>query len=153
MHSRIAIDPTLLEDLISFYGEFFNLPPLAAKIQAFLIFDFDRQGVTFEELVEAFSVSKSSVSTTLHLLLDIGLIKELPIEGRRRLFSINNEFIQLRFEELLKRLKLEDSLFERLMEFRGTQGKYSQEKYEVYRNLIKNSISNIENSLEQLYNE
>ncbi|MHA6697684.1 GbsR/MarR family transcriptional regulator [Chryseobacterium sp. A301] len=153
MRSRIAIDPSLFEDFVSFYGEFFHLPPLAAKIQAFLIFDFDRQGVTFEELVEAFSASKSSISTNLHLLLEIGLIKEIPKESRKRFFSINNEFIRLRFEELLERLKSERSLFERLMVFRGTQGEYSKEKYEIYSNLIENSIANIENSLRQLYNE
>ncbi len=153
MHSRFNIDQALFEDWAAFFGECFHLPPLAAKIQALLIFDFTREGVTFEELVAAFSVSKSSISTSLHILLDIGLITELSKVGRKRYFSINNEFVKLRFEELLERLTTELGLYDRLIAHREAQGEDHQEKYQIYRTLIKNSIDNIKNSLSQLYNE
>jgi hypothetical protein len=43
----MEIDKEIFQDLVKFYGEAFHLPPLAAKIYAYLIFDFEKKGVCF----------------------------------------------------------------------------------------------------------
>ncbi len=153
MSEQIAVDPVLFEDMVNFYSEFFHLPPLASKIHTYLIFDLARRGITFEEIVEEFSVSKSTVSTSLHLLLHLQLIREEKSEGRKRRFFINHGFTKIRFEQLLQRLQKEDELLGRLSEHFAKQGTYPKSKFGVYRDILKVSIQNIENALRRLYHE
>lgn len=149
MKERIQVDPALFEDMVAFYGEFFHVPPLAAKIHSYLIFDLARTGVTFDELVEALGASKSTVSTSLHLLISNELVHE-KIEGRKRRFFINHEFTRIRFEQLLGRLKRELSLLERLGEHFKSQDFTPLDKFYVYQEMLNNSINNIDNSLSKI---
>ena len=90
MNSKLEIDQELFCEMMKFYGETLNLPPLSAKIYAYLIFDFERKGICFEEFVEVFSASKSSVSSNLNLLLNADLIIDFTkINERKRFFKIN----------------------------------------------------------------
>jgi len=61
-YKNMEIDERIFQEMVSFYGKNFSLPPLSAKIYSYLIFDFERKGVCFDHLVEALHVSKSSVS-------------------------------------------------------------------------------------------
>jgi hypothetical protein len=78
----MEIDKEIFQDLVKFYGEAFHLPPLAAKIYAYLIFDFEKKGVCFDHFVEILHASKSSVSSNLNLLLTSGLIKDFTKNRR-----------------------------------------------------------------------
>lgn len=148
-----SVEPSIYQDLVSFYGEVFHLPPLAAKINSLLIFDFERQGITFEGLVDYFQASKSTVSTSLQLLLEHRLITEKQSATRKRYFVSNDHFVRIRFEEIVRRLKKELTLIDRLSEFRGAEEVELQEKFNIYRKLLTNNLNNIENSLRQLYDE
>lgn len=148
-----SVEPSIYQDLVSFYGEVFHLPPLAAKINSLLIFDFERKGISFEELVDYYKASKSSVSTSLQLLLEHRLIAEKESASRKRYFVTNDRFIRIRFEEIVRRLQIELTLIDRLSDFRGEQDGASQQKLLIYRELLTNNLNNIENSLRQLYDE
>lgn len=137
--------------MLKFYGKIFNLPPLAAKIYTFLIFDFERKGRTFEELVDTFSVSKSSVSTSLNLLINNNLINDLnKIDERKRYFTINHNFFKIRLIEIMSMLEEELYIIHELEHLNIEEIKLHKEKNKVYKALLQNNIKNIKESLTQL---
>jgi hypothetical protein len=50
MHKSIEIDEKIFQDAVKFYGTIFNLPPLASKIYAYLLFDYEKVGITLMSL-------------------------------------------------------------------------------------------------------
>ena len=147
MEKKFEIDQILFQDLVQYYGGLFNLPPLAAKIYCFLFFDFERKGVSFEELMHIFQVSKSSVSTSLCLLLQLELLKEYSKIGeRKRNFVINEDYAKFKFVKIISNLKEEISILDRLQAFRGE----NSEQYLWYRDMVNKNIEIMQNSLDKL---
>lgn len=137
--------------MVRLYSKTFNLPPLASKIYAYLIFDFDRQGLTFDDLVEALSASKSSVSTNLNLLLSNNLVQDInKLEERKRYFAVNDNFIKIRFSEIVDRLKEEIKIINALNRFNKNQSESAKERINIYKDLLEKNIDNIEKSLSKL---
>ena len=153
MKTNLKIDAEIYQELIDFYGGIFSLPPLSAKIYAYLIFDFDKKGHTFDELVETFCASKSSISSSVNFLLNANLIKTInKIDERKRYFIINEDFVKIRFEEIVNRMKREIKILDQLNNYRESQLESSQlsERYSIYRRLLEKNIENIENTLNKL---
>ena len=153
MKTNLKIDAEIYQELIDFYGGIFSLPPLSAKIYAYLIFDFDKKGHTFDDLVETFCASKSSVSSSVNFLLNANLIKTInKIDERKRYFIINNDFVKIRFEEIANRMKQEIKILDQLNKFKATQvaDENVLERYFIYKSLLENNIENIEKTLEKL---
>ena len=153
MNNKIKIEPEIYQELIDFYGGIFSLPPLSAKIYAYLIFDFDKKGHTFDDLVETFCASKSSISASINFLLNANLIKTVnKIDERKRYFVFNDDFVKFRFEEIVNRLKREIKILDQLNNYRESQLESSQlsERYSIYRSLLEKNIENIENTLNKL---
>ncbi len=149
--SFLNINKDVFCDLARFYGETFNLPPLSAKIYAYLIFDFENRGVCFDEFVGVFSASKSSVSSNLNLLLNLNLIKDFNrIDERKRSFLINENYIKIRFEEIITKMKQEISILETLNVFRNECLGNCDEKFELYKSLLNKNITNIQETLLKL---
>ncbi|QBO57925.1 transcriptional regulator [Chryseobacterium salivictor] len=147
----IQIDKALFCDMVKFYGEAFHLPPLAAKIYSYLIFDFEREGVSFDEFVVVFSASKSSISSNLNLLLNLNIITDFnKIDERKRFFVMNEKYMKIRFEEIIEKMESELSLLNKLKAFRNTSDENALRKFEVYSNLFNKSITNIKDTLDQL---
>lgn len=153
MNNKIKIEPEIYQELIEFYGTLFNLPPLSAKIYAYLIFDFDKKGHTFDELLEVFCASKSSISSSINFLLNNNLIKTInKIDERKRYFIINEDFVKIRFEEIVNRMKREIIILDQLNKFKTEQladGNLS-ERYYIYKSLLEKNIDNIEDTLQKL---
>lgn len=134
--------------MVRLYGKTFNLPPLAAKIYGYLIFDFKREGLSFDEIVSIFSASKSSVSTSLCLLLSNNLIIDFnKVNDRKRYFSMNENFMKLRFVEIVDRLKEEIDIIEGLEEFDKKKSDQLNVRSQAYKSLLRKNIKNIEESL------
>ncbi len=134
--------------MVRLYGKTFNLPPLAAKIYGYLIFDFKREGLSFDEIVTIFSASKSSVSTSLCLLLSNNLIIDFnKVNDRKRYFSMNENFMKLRFVEIVDRLKEEIDIIEGLEEFDKKKSDQLSVRSQAYKSLLRKNIKNIEESL------
>lgn len=137
--------------MVRLYSKTFDLPPLAAKIYAYLIFDFDRHGLAFDDLVEALSASKSSVSTNLNLLLSNNLVQDInKLEERKRYFVVNDNFIKLRFGEIVSRLKEELNIVKALDRFNENRSNSVKERNKIYQDLLEKNIDNIEQSLSKL---
>jgi len=151
LNSKLRIDEKIFCNITRLYGNTFNLPPLAAKIYAYLIFDFEREGLSFDELVEVFGVSKSSVSTNLNLLISNKLITDFnKLDERKRFFRINEDFIKIRFSQILERLKEEIKIIEQLEKFNPIQSENAKNRSKTHKSLLEKNISNIEESLSKL---
>lgn len=146
----IEIDKQLFCDMVSFYGDVFHLPPLAAKIYSYLIFDFDRNGVPFDEFVEIFCASKSSVSCNLNLLLNLNIIKDFnKIDERKRFFVMNEQYMKIRFEEIIVKMEREVSILNQLKTFMNTDDESVLRKFKIYTTLFEKNISNISETIDQ----
>lgn len=154
MDQNFRTDQPLEAEFAHFYRRAFNLPPLAAKIVAYLLFDFEHRGLTFHELTELFASSKSSVSSALNLLLDIGLIKDFTKPDERKRYFVNNpQYVRIRLENIVDKLKTEVDLLDRLFEFKENVAPDEYNKFVIYRSLLTNNITNIQDSLTKLYDE
>ena len=151
MFTKFEIDKTILDDYSKFYEQFYELPPLAAKVISLLQFDFDKAGVTFDELKDYFSASKSSVSNAVNLLLSKNLIIDFKLALRRkRYFTINPDYPKIKLGEIVEKLETEISLLERIQNtIKVTQDKDYQD-FIIYKNLLQNNINDIKVSLRKL---
>lgn len=137
--------------MVKFYGEAFHIPPLAAKIYAYLIFDFDRKGVPFDDFVEVFAASKSSVSSNLNLLLNLNIIKDFnKIDERKRFFVMNEKYMKIRFEEIIDKMERELSILNKIKEIRNPSETEILKKFEIYKDIFQKNISHLKESLDQL---
>ncbi len=107
--------------LIEMFGIFFekthHLPPLASRILGNLIIDGYKTGLTFEELVERMSASKSTVSTSLNLLLKTEKITYYTICGDRKKYYKPSP-LSTRLEHYLKMIDLEKNIIEKMFNYR-----------------------------------
>ena len=154
LKKSIEIDEEIFQDAVKFCSTMFNLPPLASKIYSYLIFDFEKVGITFDEFVDVFAASKSSVSTNIKLLLNAQLIIDVnKIDERKRYFYTNSEYKKIRFEKIVQKMQDELDLIENLRKFRKMKkvdDKDFEDKMEVYKSLLNKNIVNIQESLNKL---
>lgn len=151
MHKSIEIDEKIFQDAVKFYGTIFNLPPLASKIYAYLLFDYEKVGITFDEFVEVFSASKSSVSTNISLLLNAELIVDHnKMDERKRYFFTNDEYKRIRFEKIVQKMQDELKLLDDLDQFKKNQEDGHNERMEAYKALLNKNIIHIQESLNKL---
>ena len=151
MNKSIEIDEKIFQDAVKFCSTMFNLPPLASKIYSYLIFDFEKVGITFDEFDEVFSASKSSVSTNITLLLNAQLINDVnKIAERKRYFFTNNDYKKIRFEKIVQKMQDELKLIDDISKFRKIKDKNYDDKMEIYKSLLNKNIKNIQESLNKL---
>lgn len=109
------------EELIELFGVYFqslyNIPPLASRILGMLIIDGSKSGLTFENLVEKLSASKSSISTNLNLLLKMEKIIYYTIIGDRKKY-FKAAPLSERMSNYLKTIKTEEIIIEKMMLYR-----------------------------------
>lgn len=151
MNAALQYDEKIFGELVRFYGETFNLPPLSAKIYAYLFFDFERKGICFDAFVQVFAASKSSVSSNLNLLLNAKLIRDFnTINERRRFFAINDDFITIRFSEIVDKMKQELLILDQVHRFRKNTTDCEEARFEIYKELLTKNIHNIEETLHKI---
>ncbi|MGS0748761.1 GbsR/MarR family transcriptional regulator [Halpernia sp. GG3] len=143
MLKTLEIDDQIFHKLVHFSSTHYHLTPLAAKIYAYLTFDFEMNGVTFEELVDDLKASKSSVSCSLDLLLKGNHIAVLnKIDERKRFFILNPDYVKIRFSKLIDRLEKEVDILEDLRIFKETKTHQCKNtsyitKLDIYIDLLK----------------
>lgn len=109
-----------------------NLPPLAARIYAILVLT-NEDGLTFDDCLEKRGASKSSVSTSLNLLLNMNIVTYFTKPGdRRRYFTLaeRKTFFLSKLEESLKRIEKEKEIFALVQNYFKTNNpkKYEESK-------------------------
>lgn len=119
------------EELIEMFGihfeKFHNLPPLGSRIFSMLILDGCGNGITFEDLVERFGASKSSVSTNINLLLKLGKITYYTLPGDRKKYFKPSQFSE-RFSNYMKMIEVEKVILDRMLAYREQTARCVAEK-------------------------
>lgn len=119
------------EELIEMFGIHFetlyHFPPLASRILGVLIVDSCNKGMTFEDLVERMLASKSSVSTSLNLLLKIGKITYYTLPGDRKKYFKPSPFSE-RLDNYLKMIDFEKKIIDKMVSYREKTISSSQER-------------------------
>lgn len=96
-----------------------KLPPLTAHIFAYILVNCNEDGFTFDELVQTFQASKSSVSKSLNLLFQQEFIDQYTKMGeRKRRYRISADHIIIQLSKIKKVLQRERYLTEKLMKYR-----------------------------------
>lgn len=145
----------LIEEFAAHYIEAYGLPPLAAKIYAYLLMDCKREGKTFDELVEVFNVSKSSVSNSLHLLSQHKHIEQFTkLDQRKRLYRVSSGHIILRLQKIHAVLTREKYLSEKLRCYRENSLEKQDDLYiqgsMIYSNHLTDAIKRLSETIEKL---
>ncbi|RZJ68073.1 MAG: hypothetical protein EOO50_03010 [Flavobacterium sp.] len=109
------------EALIEMFGVHFetlyHLPPLASRILGVLIVENPKTGITFESLVERSQASKSSVSTAVNLLLNLGKVNYVTVPGDRKKYYKPAPFSE-RLDNYKRLLEFEKKLIDRILNYR-----------------------------------
>lgn len=146
----------LIEELGIHFENEYSLPPLAARIFASLVLT-DEIGLTFEECLLKRGASKSSISTSINLLLQLGMIKYFTKAGdRKRYFKIadKNTFFIKKLEQALKKVQNESKMIQKVVAYNETYNpdKYvaNKEKTKIYMDCLKKNQNAFEVTIEKL---
>ena len=87
----------------AFLEKTYKFPPLTAKLQAYMVLESNEDGFTFEELLEVFNVSKSSLSNSINYLLSMKHIEYInKINSRKRYFRLNFNYLTEKLDFLFE---------------------------------------------------
>ena len=80
----------------------------------------DKEKVSFNELTEVLKASKSSISTNLKMLLQIGFVKPLTLPGERKTYYMLSPDMdwQAYFSERLEMIKAMNNMFSKGLQLR-----------------------------------
>ena len=139
---------TLIEMCGVFFETTHHLPPLASRILGNLILDGCRTGLTFEELVEQMGASKSTVSTSLNLLLKTGKVTYYTIAGDRKKYFKPSPFSN-RLQTYLEMIDLEKQIIDRMTSYRQKTVSCPEEQCNLANmHEYKKHVLNVESILE-----
>ena len=128
----------LENELSKHFMESLHLSPLESRIYSFLLLC-PKPGHTFDEIVENSESSKSSVSTALNRLLDLGKIEFFTKEGeRKRYFKLSKNYLESNLRKTQKMIMAELDIFKKVQEFSDKKGSIEIEKRADFRDLYTN---------------
>ncbi|MBO9591939.1 MAG: winged helix-turn-helix transcriptional regulator [Niabella sp.] len=151
----VATKKELYQDMVTFYGNLYGLPPLNAKIYVYMMIDLKTDGYTFDELLEKFNVSKSSLSNSLQMLVQNKYVEYItPIDSRKRYYRINPKFMGIRFGNILEKLVREKELMQRMVQL-NKQVKTPNEQVikgiNQYITILDKHIKTVESTVKSLH--
>jgi len=154
--SKEEIKNKLIEELGVHFETEYDIPPLAARILANLVLT-DEDGLTFEDCLLKRGASKSSISTSLNLLLQMDFVKYFTKSGdRKRYFKIaeKNTFFIKKLDRSLKQLERESNMLHKLTEyneqFRPEKYKENKNKKTVYTKCLKEMTATLKTTIAEL---
>lgn len=144
----------LIEEIGVYFEKSHLLPPLTARILALLILC-PRDGHSFDDVVELTKSSKSSVSTSINLLLQNGSIEYFTKHGdRKRYFRSTRNYLEVSLKKYKDRVAEELKISEKISEYNRI---YNETKYlnykeigDLYREYLRKSYENLESTLEKM---
>lgn len=107
----------LVEELGIFFQEHHTFPPLAARLYALVVLS-SSEGFTFEELMEITQSSKSSVSTSLNLLVSLKFVEYYTKTGnRKRYFKSTGSYMKKMLNKHMTSINNELAIVEKINAF------------------------------------
>ncbi|MDM1497303.1 GbsR/MarR family transcriptional regulator [Myroides odoratimimus] len=144
----------LFQDYCAHHELVHHFSPLTAQIYTYIMFNNNRDSVTFDELVERLNASKSSVSTSLNLLISNNQIEHFnKIDERKRYFRLNPNYMTLRLQIIRDVLEREHALCLKMLKF-VDEGVLKTDncnnKVELYIDHLAKSKSHLADTIEKL---
>jgi|SRR5690554_649120 len=143
----------LFKEVCTHYETYYKLQPLTARLYALFVLNNCREGFTFEELLEIFQASKSSISHSINSLIEMNFIEQIKKENeRKRYFRANQRFFLLRLESVYERLIKENEINEKLRAYREKHNNlmFNEEEYKHYVTHINEVTKSLRNTIENL---
>lgn len=145
------IDQKLLQDLINMYVKYAGLSPIAAKICAYLKFDFSGEGFTFDQIKDILGVSKGSVSLNLRYLIEKGIIIEIKkFDDRKTYYAHNHNYLVLWLKELVEKTENMVDLSGRITQLAQSEGKIDERTLamsSIHQEFLRESIDRFKKTL------
>jgi DNA-binding transcriptional regulator GbsR (MarR family) len=151
----------LTEELGVYFEQNKVLSPLSARIFSMLILT-DKDGLSFDQLIEGLDSCKSSISTNLQLLQATGRIVYFTKPGeRKRYFKVSPNDIFDQLEKKIEQWETEKKMHLKVYEFKKNMLKnsttYNEDKpglryTKTYARLADNFIRNLKQLKEDLKN-
>lgn len=147
----------LLRDFSSYFESAYNFPPLTSKIYTYLLIEIEREGVNFDELVEVFNASKSSVSNSLNFLTQINYIEYFSkIDCRKRLYRVAPENMLIRLQKISMILEQEKQLTEKFksyaLDLKTNPTDLSIQKCDIYTDHLESAVKQLNKTIKKLEN-
>jgi DNA-binding transcriptional regulator GbsR (MarR family) len=152
-YMQTILELDLFKETATHYELFYKLPPLTARIYALLVFNNCQDGLTFEELLETFQSSKSSISNSINVLIELNFIEQFKKGSeRKRHFRINKNLFLMRLEMVSKRLKSEKEINNKLREYRKSNCNelFKQEAFDIYNFHLEEVTQSIDKTIQNL---
>ncbi len=143
----------LFKEVCTHYETYYELQPLTARLYALFVLNNCKEGFTFDELLETFQVSKSSISHSINSLIEMNFIEQIKKENeRKRYFRANQRFFLLRLESVYERLIKENEINEKLRAYRKKHNNlmFNEEEYKHYVTHINEVTKSLRNTIENL---
>lgn len=143
----------LYKELTEHYEVYYKLQPLTAKIYALLVFNNCQAGLTFDQLLDVFQSSKSSISHSLHTLTDMHFIEQIKKDNqRKRFFRANQQLFLMRLKEVQERLKREREIHSKLYAYRKSTNDdlFDKKKVELYLEHLADVTESIQSTITNL---
>ena len=144
----------LIEEIGMHFETMYGIPPLAARIYATLVLS-TRDGKSFEELTEQMGASKSSMSTSINLLLQLDKIEYYTKPGdRKRYFRKKANYLKMRLENYIKIIDREMVLFDKTFDYLKENNPSAFEEgapiKEVYHDYLEKSKQLMQDTIHKL---
>lgn len=141
----------LIEEVGIYLEERANLSPLASRIYALLILSC-HEGLSFDAIVKGMQASKSSISSNINVLLQLGYIEFYTKHGdRKRYFRTSDSYLKNTLEQqahlLKKSLKIIAKINHFNEHFNSEKFKKEQTISNLYETLLKDQLTKINETL------
>ena len=148
-------DLELFESFTVHLEKTYNFSPLSAKILAYMVMSSDAEGYSFDHLLDVFKVSKSSLSTSINLLLSLKQIEYInKIDSRKRFFRLNPHYVPEKLEFLHEMISQDLFFTKKINDFREENGLKSQIKdsgmLEVYLDYLAQSQKLLNKTIDKI---
>ena len=111
----------------AFLEKTYKFPPLTAKLQAYMVLESNEEGFTFEELLEVFNVSKSSLSNSINYLLSMKHIEYFnKNNSRKRYFRLNFNYLTEKLDFLFEMISQDIVFTNRIKEHKTANNTLSK---------------------------
>ena len=145
----------LVESFSNYFESYYNFPPLTSKVYSYLLLSCETEGTTFDELVEVFNASKSSISNSLNFLTQLKYVEYFTkIEKRKRLYRITPNATLIRLERIQDLLQIEKSISEKYRTFLLEKSNNPKDskiiKSDIYIEHLDNTVTQLTNTIQKL---
>lgn len=150
----LSVDQSLLQKFSAHYVNVLGYPPNVSWVCAYMLFDFNSDGVTFEELVQFCEASKSTISGALKFLEEKEHIRHFYKEDdRKRYFVINDQYFINRYNDIRSNLINEKNLFIYLNKYKhsiGIQNPDLDEKFDSIIDIMNRNADSLNEAINLL---